>query len=54
MKIHLIKTPEYTTEYFKEVYEFDINNFPFLKEFNPDSKFKHESDLKKLNFEKDI
>ncbi len=71
MKVHLIKTPEYSPEDFRDVsellnsfdgalefvaseYEFDKEQFPFLQKFYPDFKFKYESDIKKLNFNKEL
>ena len=69
MKIHLIKTPEYSSEDFRYVfnllssfdgalefiaseYEFDKEQFPFLRKFYPDFKFIYESDVKKVNFDR--
>jgi hypothetical protein len=71
MKVHLIKTPEYESENFRDVcdllssfdgalefvateYEFDKNQFPFLHKIFPDLKFKYESDIKKIYFNKEL
>jgi len=71
MKVHLIKTPEYEPENFRDVcellnsfdgtlefvaseYQFDKEQFSFLQKFYPDFRFKYESDIKKINFNKEL
>ena len=71
MKVYLIKTPEYKSEYFRDVFDFlssfdgalnfvlseyifDKTQFPFLQKFYLDFKFKYESDIKRINYDKDL
>jgi hypothetical protein len=41
-------------EFVASEYEFDKEQFQFLQKFYPDFKFKYESDIKKINFNKEL
>jgi hypothetical protein len=41
-------------EFIASEYEFDKQQFPFLQKFYPDFKFKYDSDLQKVNFDKEF